>query len=64
MNMEINPKEEYSLNEALKLTEIKSYQTLRRYVDKGELKAKEMKRGYKVLGSDLMAFIKKLEKEN
>lgn len=58
----IDPTGEYSLNEALRLSPVKSFQTIRRYVDKGLLVAVEKKHGYSIKGSDLIEFIKKIEK--
>lgn len=52
----------YSLNEALRLSPIKGYQTIRRYVDMGFLPATQEKHGYSILGEDLIVFIEKFNK--
>lgn len=57
----IDPKEFYSLNDALRHSPLKSYITIRRYVDLGKLKATKTTNGYKVQGKDLIQFISSLE---
>jgi hypothetical protein len=58
----IEPFKTYSLNEALRLSPIKGYQTIRRYVDMGFLPATQEKHGYSILGEDLIIFIEKFNK--
>jgi len=60
-NQEIEPNRKYSLNEAMRFTPIKSFQTIRRYVDMGLLKADRENHGYAILGTDLITFLAKLE---
>jgi hypothetical protein len=63
MEIKIDPKRNYSVNEAFKLTPIKGYTTFRRYVDRGFLKATkdDVGVGYTVIGADLIEFLAKLE---
>lgn len=54
--------ETYSLNEVLKMVPFNSYQTLRRYVDQGVLKAKKSGNGYSITEKDLQEFLANYKK--
>ena len=61
MENKVDQKGFYSLNHAMRFTPIKSFQTIRRYVDTGKLKATRGMHGYTIRGRDLIEFVAKLE---